>query len=95
MTLLFQRQGHQVPRHWSQLDPQPDPTCTHHSELQVITALLLISALYELHAKFSQFAFTSRFLATDLNNEDSSASRAQVLLPQPPVQNSCQLTTQL
>jgi hypothetical protein len=51
-------------------------TCTHHLELQVITALSLISKLYKslAHAKYSQFDFTSRFLITDLNNEVSPAS---------------------
>jgi hypothetical protein len=57
-------------------------TCTHHSELQVITALSLISTLYKwlAHAKYSQFAFTSRFLITDLNNEVSPASVLTSLL---------------
>jgi hypothetical protein len=49
---------------------------------KVITALSLISALYKLlHAKFPQFAFTSRFLVTDLNNEGSPASVLTLLLP--------------
>jgi hypothetical protein len=34
---------------------------------------------------------TSRSLATACNSGDSSASRAQILVSQPPVQNSCQL----
>jgi hypothetical protein len=38
---------------------------------------------------------TSRFLATASIERDSSASRTQVLLSQPHVQNSCQLTTRL
>jgi hypothetical protein len=38
---------------------------------------------------------TSRFLAMAFTSGDSSASRTQFLLSQPPVQNSCQLTTQL
>jgi hypothetical protein len=38
---------------------------------------------------------TSRFLATASTEGDSSASRTQVLLSQSPVQNSCQLKTQL
>jgi hypothetical protein len=38
---------------------------------------------------------TSRSLATASNSGDSSASRAQVLLSQPPVQNSCQLSSRL
>jgi hypothetical protein len=49
-------------------------TCIHHSELQVITVLSLISTI-----KFSQF-FTRRFLAMASNRGDSSASRAQVLV---------------
>jgi hypothetical protein len=39
--------------------------------------------------------FTSRSLATASNSGDASVSRAQVLLSQPPVQNFCQLLTQL
>jgi hypothetical protein len=39
--------------------------------------------------------FTSRSLATASNRGDSSASRAQDLFSQPPVQNSCQMSTQL
>jgi hypothetical protein len=38
---------------------------------------------------------SSRFLATASTEGDSSACRTQVLLSQRPVQNSCQLTTQL
>jgi hypothetical protein len=38
---------------------------------------------------------TSRFLATASTEGDSSASGNLVLLSQQPVQNSCQLTTQL
>jgi hypothetical protein len=37
----------------------------------------------------------SRSLATASNSRDSSASRARVLLSQPPVQNSCQQSSQL
>jgi hypothetical protein len=33
------------------------------------------------HAKYFQFSFTSRFLVTDLNNEDSSTSVLTSLLP--------------
>jgi hypothetical protein len=39
--------------------------------------------------------FTSRSLATAYNSGDSLASSALVLCLQPPVQNSCQLSTQL
>jgi hypothetical protein len=52
-------------------------TYTHHSELQVITALSLISILCQtLHAKSSPACsvFTSRFMVTALNSGDSSAS---------------------
>jgi hypothetical protein len=39
--------------------------------------------------------FISRFLSTASNSGDFSASRLQILLSQQPVQNSCQLSTQL
>jgi hypothetical protein len=72
-------------------------TCIHHSELQVITAVSLISTLYKSQqpplSLFQPAVFTSRSLATASNTGDSSASCIQVLLSQPPVQNSCQLTT--
>jgi hypothetical protein len=57
-------------------------TYTHHSELQVITALSLISTLHKslAQAKSSQSAFTSRFMVTDLNNEDSPSSVLKSLL---------------
>jgi hypothetical protein len=52
--------------------------------------------------KFStaRSVFNSRFLVKVINNGDSSASHAQVLLLQPPIQNSlntlnCQLSTKL
>jgi hypothetical protein len=49
-------------------------TYTHRYELQVITALLLISTLYKsLHIKCSQSAFTSRCSVAALNNGYSSA----------------------
>jgi hypothetical protein len=38
---------------------------------------------------------SSRFLAMVSNSEDTSASHAHVLLSQPPMQNSCQMKTQL
>jgi hypothetical protein len=50
---------------------------THHSELQVITALSPISTLHKLlDAKSSPdcSVFTTRCLVSDLNNGDSSAS---------------------
>jgi hypothetical protein len=68
-------------------------TYTHHSELQVITAPPLISTLYKspLHP-LTLFpaccVFISRSLPAASNRGDSSASRAQVLSSQPPVQNS-------
>jgi hypothetical protein len=53
----------------------------HHSELQVITALSLISTLYKSLATLNLlFAFTSGFLVTDLNNGDSSVSVLTSLL---------------
>jgi hypothetical protein len=68
-------------------------TCTHHSELQVITTPPLISTLYKLpHHPLSPFPasciFIGSSLATAFNSGDSSASRAQVLSSQPPMQNS-------
>jgi hypothetical protein len=67
-------------------------TYTHNSELQVITALLLIvtfckSPQHPL-SRFQSTVFTSRCLAATSNNGDSSASRAQVLSSQSPMQNS-------
>jgi hypothetical protein len=75
-------------------------TYAHQSELQVITALSLISTLYKsLQHRLNLFpacrVFISLSLATASNSGDSSASRVQVILSQPPVQNSCQLSTQL
>jgi hypothetical protein len=68
-------------------------TYTQHSELQILTELSFISTLHKsLQHPLSLFpaccAFISRSLATDYNSGDSSASRAQVLSSQPPVQNS-------
>jgi hypothetical protein len=71
-------------------------TYTHHSELQVITALSLISTLYtSLYAKsFPACSVSnSHSLATTSNSGHSSASCPQALLSQPPVRNSCQLST--
>jgi hypothetical protein len=63
----------------------------HHSELQVITALSLISTIYKsLQATFSP-AFgvsNSRLLETDSNSGNSSASCSQVPSSQHSVQNS-------
>jgi hypothetical protein len=73
-------------------------TCTHLSEPQVITALSLISTLYKPQHPLKLFpacVLTRRSLATASNSGDSSASRPQVLLSQPPVQNSSRLSTQL
>jgi hypothetical protein len=63
--------------------------CAHHLELHVVTALPLISTLYSSPRHLLSFfpaccVFTRRFLATVSNSGDSSASRSQVLLPQPP-----------
>jgi hypothetical protein len=68
-------------------------TYTHHSELQVITAVSLISTLYKspqhpLSLFPACYVFISYFLATASNSGDSSASRAQVSSSQLPVQNS-------
>jgi hypothetical protein len=57
-------------------------TCTYHSELQVITALLLISTLRKLlHAKSSPACcvLISRSLATTSDSGDSLAPRAHVV----------------
>jgi hypothetical protein len=59
-------------------------TCIHHSELQVITAPLLISTIHiSLQYPQSHFpaccAFISRFLATASNSGESSATRAHVV----------------
>jgi hypothetical protein len=63
--------------------------CTHHSELQAITALLIISTSSALAKSLpAHCVLTSRSLTTAPNNGDFSAFRAQVLLSQPPVQNS-------
>jgi hypothetical protein len=68
-------------------------TYTHHSELQVITALSLISTLYKwLQNRLSLFPASSVFinlsLATVSNSRDSSGSRTHVPSSQPPVKNS-------
>jgi hypothetical protein len=71
-------------------------TFAHHSELQVITALPLLSTVHKsLHRKSSPARnnFNSRFLVTDVNSGDSSASRAQVLLSKFQYRTDCQLST--
>jgi hypothetical protein len=58
-------------------------TYIHNSQLQVnysIIANLHTLQITRAHAKSSQSAFTSRFLITDLNNGDSSASVLKPLL---------------
>jgi hypothetical protein len=58
-------------------------TYTHNSQLQALnTAVADLHALRitTAHAKSSQSAFTSRFLVTDLNKGDSSASVITLLL---------------
>jgi hypothetical protein len=65
----------------------------HNSELQVIRALSLNSTLYkspqhQLSLLAIGCVLLSRSLATESNGGISSASSAQVLLLQPPVQNS-------
>jgi hypothetical protein len=65
-------------------------TSAHHSELLII-ALSLISTLYKsLHPKFSPAysVSSSLSLTTASNSGYSSASLAQLLLSQPPMQNS-------
>jgi hypothetical protein len=68
--------------------------CTHHSELQAIAALSLITLYKSPQLPLSHFLVccvsNSRSLATSSNSRDSSASRCQVLLSQPPVQDSTQ-----
>jgi hypothetical protein len=63
-------------------------TYVHHSELHFTD---------QWHSLVSQSitVSTSRFLATASTEGDSSASRTQVLLSQPPVQNFCQLPADL
>jgi hypothetical protein len=75
-------------------------TYTHDSELQVITAVSLIlhiSQITTLPAMPLEACYmsTSSSVATASNSGEISASRAQVLLSQPPVYNSCQLSTQI
>jgi hypothetical protein len=77
-------------------------TYTHHMELQVITALLLISTLYSsLEHPLSLFPACCLFISCSLvmasNSRDSSESLIQVLSLNPFVQNSTlnQLTTEL
>jgi hypothetical protein len=61
------------------------------SELQVITAPPLIPKIHKSPqhplSLFQPAVFTSRYTATASNSEDSSASRAQVVSSQAPVQN--------
>jgi hypothetical protein len=76
-------------------------TYIHHSEPQVITALLLFSTIHRspqhlLSVFPACCVFNSRSLAVASNIGDSSGSRPEVLSPRPPVQNSTlnwQLTT--
>jgi hypothetical protein len=72
---------------------------TQHSELQANATLPLISTLQITTAVAKPFpaycVFNSRSLATPPNSGDSSVSGAQVILSQPDVHNSTQLTTQL
>jgi hypothetical protein len=73
-------------------------TYTHHPQLQLITALPLISKLYQSqHSNKSSppcNIINSRSLAMTSNGGGFSSSHAQVLLLQPPMQNSCQLNLQ-
>jgi hypothetical protein len=67
-------------------------TYTHPSELHVITVISTLYSSLQHPLSIFQPAVSSnwRSLATISNSRDSSASRAQVLLSHPPVQNSCQ-----
>jgi hypothetical protein len=65
-----------------------DLMTTYRSSLQITITLSLISTLYKsLHAKSfpACSVFTRRFLVTEFNSGDASASRAQVLSSQTPV----------
>jgi hypothetical protein len=72
-------------------------TYAHNSELQVITALSLISTIHRspqhsLSLSLACCVLTNRSLAMASNSGDSSASCSQVLSSHLPVQNSCQLS---
>jgi hypothetical protein len=66
-------------------------TYAHDSELQIITASLLISTIHKLPQQPPSFSILlclhQPFLATASNSGDSSSSWSQVLSSQPPVQN--------
>jgi hypothetical protein len=66
-------------------------TYTHHSELQVVKALSLISTFYKSSQHplsfFPAYVFTSRYLATASNSANSSASHSQNLSSQPSPRN--------
>jgi hypothetical protein len=73
---------------------------THHSELQVITALSLISTLYKspqhpLGPSPARCVFISQSLATASNSGDYSASRAKVILSQPAAHTELNSTVNL
>jgi hypothetical protein len=72
-------------------------TYTHHSDLQIITALSLISTIHRLPqhllSLFHTAVITSHYLATTSKSGDSSASRIQILSSQPPSQNASKLNT--
>jgi hypothetical protein len=73
-------------------------TYTHHSELQVITALSLVSTVHKLlHAESSPACniFKSHFLVTDVNSRDSSASRTLVVPSRFQYRTDYQLSTEL
>jgi hypothetical protein len=72
-------------------------TFTHDSDLQAIAASTLISTIHKsrqnLRSLFTACCvFTSRSLITTFKSADSSASSAQILSSQPPVQNSVQIS---
>jgi hypothetical protein len=68
-------------------------TYTHYSEIQALTALSLISSLYKSPQHPAKpfsilLCLQNPFPGNGFNSGDSSASRAQVLSSQSPVQNS-------
>jgi hypothetical protein len=68
-------------------------TYTHPSELQVITVLSLITAIYKSPAHAKSPVFIRHFLPPASNSGNSSASCVQAVLSQPRVQNSTHSTT--
>jgi hypothetical protein len=71
----------------------PLGTTSNYSAIANLYTLQIITAPAKIFS--SLLFFISRYLATDFNSGDSSASRAQVFLLEPHVQNSCQLSAEL